>query len=315
MITVGPMALNQPQAADPMEPFFLGTQSGGGYWTDISRLSSHDHSGGLMGAAVAVNIPDGSITAADLDPSVLAPYALVDGSKPFTGQVTMQADAIIRDALSFGQQGTALAPDVTLTRTAAGVLGLTGALSSATGTLGRLAIGATGTVTVTPDAGANGVVVQNGTTTTWLNPANTAGYDLAYRDDAPGGGGRISLRYNGTQRAYVGTTGTLTVTPESGVTALSAGGAGYYPVTIGQGSGTNPRITGTVGSLELAGASNFVLIGPGDSTNNVGSPTHRVATYYGVTGTIQTSSQDMKEGITPLDPAAAMAAAPWGPCR
>ena len=106
MITVGTMQLHQPEAPDPMEPFFVG----GEYHTDMSRIASHDHSGGLLGAPVAVTIPDGSITAADLDPSVLAPYALTDGSKPFTGQVTMQADAVIRDALLFGQQGSGPPP-------------------------------------------------------------------------------------------------------------------------------------------------------------------------------------------------------------
>ena len=71
-----------------------------------------------MGNPVAVVIPDGSITAADLDPAVLAPYARLDGSTPFTGAVVLQADAVVRDTLYFGEQGSAVAPDVTLQRTA-----------------------------------------------------------------------------------------------------------------------------------------------------------------------------------------------------
>ena len=100
MITVGPMQLHHPRPPDGVDPFFVG-----GDTTDMSRISSHDHSGGLLGAPVAVTIPDGSITAADLDPSVLAPYALTDGSKPFTGQVTMQADPWCGTPSSSGSRG------------------------------------------------------------------------------------------------------------------------------------------------------------------------------------------------------------------
>ena len=66
-------------------------------------------------------IPDGSITTAKLDPAVLLPYALVDGSKPFTGAVTMNADQLIRDTLRFGAKPAGVA-DATLARTAAGAL-------------------------------------------------------------------------------------------------------------------------------------------------------------------------------------------------
>jgi hypothetical protein len=128
MLKTGPMQLNQPQPADAMEPYFTGTQPDGGLWTDMSRLSAHDHSGGLLGTPVAVDIPDGSITAADLHPSTLAPYALTDGSKPFTGQVTMQADAIVRDTLYFGPQGSADAPDALLERAAPNTLRAAGSL-------------------------------------------------------------------------------------------------------------------------------------------------------------------------------------------
>jgi hypothetical protein len=123
-IKLGTMELLATEPTDVIEDYVNGLQPDGGEWTNWTRLSGHDHSGGLLGAPVAVNIPPGSITADQLDPSVLAPYALTDGSRPFTGQVTMQADAIIRDTLYFGEQGTTLAPDVTLARTAAGKLRL-----------------------------------------------------------------------------------------------------------------------------------------------------------------------------------------------
>jgi hypothetical protein len=409
MITVGPMALNQPQAADPMEPFFLGTQSGGGYWTDISRLSSHDHSGGLMGAAVAVSIPDGSITAADLDPSVLAPYALVDGSKPFTGQVTMQADAVVRDAVLFGQQGTALAPDVTLSRTGAGALrvdthlgvgvnpqsgwaaiaravqvGDRGAVWSGVGwnntvlsdntyndgtnhraivadaaskfaaaagnlyfdTAPSVAAGAIQTfsnrmmldqagnlgVGVNPAAWSSswratqigGATALWGHTTVpasfWTNNTYDDGSTRALVGSVPSlrlwlhdndGSLRIqtapSVAAGATQifttRAQIAPTGTLTLTPDAGQPALAAASAWLYMPT------TNPELR-AVGGKRLHLSAEGVVVGPPtDNAQNLGFSDAKWATVWSNTGTIQTSSQEFKEGITPLDPAACYQAA------
>jgi hypothetical protein len=283
VITVGPMALNQPQAADPMEPFFLGTQTGGGYWTDISRLSSHDHSGGLMGAPVAVTIPDGSITTADLDPSVLAPYAPTDGSKPFTGQVTMQADAVLRDALFFGQQGTALAPDVSLTRTGAAALrvdtnlGVGVAPAAWSSGFPALQVG-----------GGGGAWGNTGGAGLWLT-SNTF-YDGVSRKQliASQASVEVSLGSSGlsvltapgvaagaaqtqTTRAQIAQTGTLTLTPDAGQNALTANGH----VRVAVPAATAPldwTIAGTVrgavdanGSLTVTpnGATVAVLADPG----------------------------------------------------
>ena len=132
VVQLGQMQLPAPQDPDPSDDYFNGTIAGGGLWTALTRASDHDHTGGVSGKPISIaSIPDGSITTAKLDPSVLLPYALTDGSKPFTGTVSMNADAIVRDALFFGQQGSAGAADVSLTRTAAGTLLFAGGGSKA----------------------------------------------------------------------------------------------------------------------------------------------------------------------------------------
>jgi hypothetical protein len=339
MITVGPMALNQPQAADPMEPFFLGTQSGGGYWTDISRLSSHDHSGGLMGAAVAVNIPDGSITAADLDPSVLAPYALVDGSKPFTGQVTMQADAVVRDALYFGQQGTALAPDVTLSRTGAGALRVDTHLgvgvnpAAWAGTYRALQVGVGGSLYGTTNLDTVGLganMYSDGTTNRAIatGAAATLGVGSAgglefYTAPSVAAGAALAF----TRRAQIAPTGTLTLTPDAASGAIIANGlittqgnsgvgaAGFQCVDrTGGVAATSLYNDGGVWYLHqsgvgtILGGNNVTLNATADNRAALGASAQRWTVVYAVAGAINTSSRDLKEGITPLSPERAMQA-------
>jgi hypothetical protein len=126
---LGVMEVPAPVEGDSIRRYETGTLPDGGLWTALRRLSDHDHTGGLNGAPISVaSIPDGSITVDKLDPSVFLPYALTDGSKPFTGMVTMEADATVRDTLYFGEQGTALPPDVALARTAPGQLKNTGGM-------------------------------------------------------------------------------------------------------------------------------------------------------------------------------------------
>ena len=105
----GVMQVPAGEDGDSNRRYLNGTLPDGGLWTALRRSSDHDHTGALNGAPISVaSLPDGSITIDKLDPAVLLPYALVDGSKPFTGQVTMEADAIVRDTVYFGQQGSAL---------------------------------------------------------------------------------------------------------------------------------------------------------------------------------------------------------------
>ena len=109
-VALGVMQVPAGEDGDSNRRYLNGTLPDGGLWTALRRLSDHDHTGALNGAPISVaSLPDGSITIDKLDPAIFAPYALVDGSKPFTGQVTMEADATVRDALYFGQQGSALA--------------------------------------------------------------------------------------------------------------------------------------------------------------------------------------------------------------
>jgi hypothetical protein len=338
------MALNQPQAADPMEPFFLGTQTGGGYWTDISRLSSHDHSGGLMGAPVAVNIPDGSITAADLDPSVLAPYALTDGSKPFTGQVTMQADAVVRDAINFGPQGSAAPTDAAIGRAGPNDLrtgefgvGLLRALPLAVGTGAEVRIhdrasglGANygawyrdnavinlydsaknrliarwdggATLILNPDAGANALQALAGVEViadTGVGPAlvlrptddtNAAQFVLGQTNAAG-----TAWKWQFTKA------GTLWLTPD-------AGQAGVVVERIISPAAKHLTLAPSASAFLYADPPGNLFLPTRDNAIFFGNGTQRWAALYAVNGSIQTSSADLKRDITPLDPAAALAA-------
>lgn len=244
-VQLGVMQLPAPEDADRVRDYLNGTIVTGGLWTALTRSSNHDHTGGVNGTPLSIAaIPDGSITTAKLDPSVLLPYALVDGSKPFTGQVTMQADAIVRDALYFGQQGTALAPDVTLSRTAAGALrldnnlgvgvnpaawyptrvalqvGATGALWAATGTTEFVELSSNEYL----NASSQTVALVTGPSTKLT--LSGGGMSLA---NAP------SVTANATQtfttRASISPTGTLTLTPDDGQAALLSGSAGFVPAS------------------------------------------------------------------------------------
>lgn len=307
MILVGPMQLHQPQPLDPMEPFFTGTQTDGGYWLDASRLSAHNHSGGLNGNAVAAVIPPGSITAGQLDPAVLAPYALTDGSKPFSGQVTMQADAVIRDELLFGEQGTALAPDVHLRRTGVGALRLDTTLGVG------VAPAAWYPAFLVVQVGASGALLGDGSDYVALSRNNyqdAAGTNRALRTAT---GGKLYFDANGvvvqtapsvaagaaqtfTTRASIAPTGTLTLAPDAGAAAVVGPGGDHFRINAGAG----------LGILFTAGAG---IVGPAtDNAVNSGGASNRWASVYAVAGTINTSAAEAKTDITPLDPADALAA-------
>lgn len=293
MITVGTMQLHQPEAPDAMEPFFVG----GEYHTDVSRLSSHDHSGGLLGAPVAVTIPDGSITAADLDPSVLAPYALTDGSKPFTGEVTMQADAVVRDALRFGQQGTGLAPDVSLSRTDPGLLSLAGDWHAPSAEWGvrtgappgttRLRLSQAGTLSLTPDAGLPALSAAGALTSPGhLHLSSAAGFNIQVT--TPGGGYFYPTAddgvINGHPTARWQTTHTIAV--EAGASPLRLASASNVQVSAG-GTFVHPAV---------------------DNSHYLGHPSFRFYGAYITAGVTTGSSAEAKQDITPLAPEAALAA-------
>ena len=288
VVQLGQMQLPAPQDPDPSDDYFNGTIAGGGLWTALTRASDHDHTGGVNGKPISISsIPDGSITASKLDPSVLLPYALTDGSKPFTGTVSMNADAIVRDALFFGQQGSAGAADVSLTRTAAGVLRFDGGGSKAwlelrsptspgSVRIGQPVQGAAGgwlaanmdfdgTNWLRDDATKPAVQLTFGTT----DPANgaTAFSVLAVKPGAnPIGAFLTRLRMDNT--------GTFTVTPDSLGVGLDVVGTGSFQgnnITIGP-RGNNPGAGGraiyyddsgamhwTSGMLASAGARNFSI--------------------------------------------------------
>jgi hypothetical protein len=99
-----------------------------------------------------------------------------------------------------------------------------------------------------------------------------------------------------TQRFAVGPTGTVTLAPDVGAPAIENTGVG----------GLRLNSAGTPLYLQ----SNTVgVMCPTDNFNALGDSTHRWNAVYAVNGTIQTSSADMKQDITPLDPAACYQAA------
>jgi hypothetical protein len=312
-INAGPMQLEQPEPLDDLETYFTGTMPSGGYWTILSRLSSHDHSGGLLGNPVAVTIPDGSITTADLDPSVLAPYALTDGSKPFTGRVTMQTDAVIRDALLFGEQGTALAPDATIARTGVGALRVDTTLGVG---VAPAAWQATRSVV---QVGQMGALWADAAAPNTRLSSNTYFDGTAFRPLAGGVGASSVEQANGgltvgtapavgagaaqtfTTRLALAPAGTLSLTPDATSAALTT------PQLSLSNQGANALISAVPAaqSLLVHGTS---LAPDADNATSCGFAGLRWTTVYAVAGTINTSLADAKQDITPLDPAAAMTA-------
>jgi hypothetical protein len=315
-VNVGVMELPVTEDPDPVRTYLNGTHPSGGLWTALTRASNHDHSGGLSGVQLgATSIPDGSITTTKLDPSVLLPYALTDGSKPFTGQVSMNADAIVRDALYFGEQGSAGAADASIARTGAGALRVDNNLG----------------VGVTPAAWAAGyiglhigreaVLMGAGSAPTAKLMGNSYYDGTAFKALATGPATRLEVESGAfsvatapsvaagaaqtfTARASIAPTGTLTLTPDAATNSLVWGNG-----RLGPGNGAAPRVFSGAGQhLELYGESGSVTPN-GDGGNNMGAPSVRWGTVYAITGTISTSSQEYKEGITPLDPAACYQAA------
>jgi hypothetical protein len=304
-VALGTMQVPAPQDGDSIRRYETGTLPDGGLWTALTRVSNHDHTGGLNGKPISVSsIPDGSITTSKLDPSVLAPYALTDASKPFTGQVTMNADAIVRDHLYFGAKPAGVA-DATLQRTSAGALRVDTNLG----------------VGVNPAAwGTDPRAIQVGLTGSMVGSATVTRLDLADNTYHDGTNRRAIIAGAGTflrlagatlevdtmasvaagaiqtpvTRMLMGTTGTLTLTPDAGQAAI-AGAAGQ-----------NLLIT-TPGAVTFDPAS---IVGPNrDNAISCGyAGSGRWTVVYAVSGTINTSSREAKQDITPLDPAAALAA-------
>jgi hypothetical protein len=313
-VALGVMQLPVTEDADRVRDYLNGTIAGGGLWTALTRSSNHDHTGGNNGTPLSIAaIPDGSITVAKLDPSVLLPYALVDGSKPFTGQVTMQADAIVRDALFFGEQGTALPPDASITRTGAKTLRVdtnlgVGVAPAAWHTARRaLQVGAAGSLAANPtvsfteladnsylDAAAAQralvteaaarLVLQQGSMFVWTAPSVAAGAAQTF-----------------TQRLALAQNGTLTLTPDAGADALALPGNAVIS-TAGQ-----MQFDARNGGHIYVNPTSGYFMGLSDNTKYLGHPSVRWATLYTVAAPVVGSSLDLKENITPLDPAACVA--------
>ena len=322
VVQVGVMELPVTEDPDDIQTYMNGEHVTGGLWTALTRSSNHDHSGGLNGVQLgATSIPDGSITTAKLDPAVLLPYALVDGSKPFTGQVTMQADAIVRDTLYFGQQGSALPADATLSRTGPGALradthlgvGVTPAAWGAD--LNALQVGQAGAVvggevghrrllhqqhlprrarasTPSSPAPPREVALENGDVRRPQLPlVRRRGGPDPHRDDRP---------------ANSPATGTLTLTPDAGQAALHRRRPPGARWSAAAGTSTLRWPSGHACSSGARGTSSVRL--SADNTLRSGTPP-LVASSTPPPGTIHTSSRTVKEGITPLDPAACYQAA------
>ena len=312
VVQVGVMELPVTEDPDDIQTYMNGEHTSGGLWTALTRSSNHDHSGGLNGVQLgATSIPDGSITTAKLDPSVLLPYSLVDGSKPFTGQVTMEADAIVRDAVYFGQQGSASPADATLSRTGPGALRLSGAANSGleVRATGALAGAHVGQVVPGPRLDATANLAFDG------DELEPGGHRLRGRPPGAGGGHPAPDPYRRgganpatprlTNRLHLAPTGTLTLTPDTGVDGLTVNVGGSGPFTVSR-TGTDPLVyTGTAWLKHQGGG----VAPSGDNAMYHGFSSNRWIAVYAVNGTIQTSSREYKEGITPLDPAACYQAA------
>jgi hypothetical protein len=157
----------------------------------------------------------------------------------------------------------------------------------------RMTISPGGTTSLTTDAGGGevGLVINRPDGLTYLpnymafkrGGANKWWFGL-WNDDSYA----IYRADQGTAPLKIAPTGTLTLTPDAGQAALSS--APGQRLTLTSPGGT------VVGPLT-------------DNSMNLGFSDQRWATVWANTGTIQTSSAAVKEGITPLDPAACYQAA------
>lgn len=322
-VALGVMQLPVTQDADRVRDYLNGTIAGGGLWTALTRSSNHDHTGGVNGTPLSIAaIPDGSITTAKLDPAVLLPYALVDGSKPFTGQVALNGDAIVRNTLYFGAKPAGVA-DATLARTGAGALrvdtnlgvGVTPAAWGAT--LRALQTGGVGAVWSGSDVSGAGAAYLS--VNTYHDGTNFRGIGTS------GGASTLALQQGGlayanapavaagatqtfAQRLVVGATGTLTLSPDAGQDGLKVSVTGGGLVTLGPGLMAAP--SGRVASanyLELQSGAAYILPST-DNTNHLGGPSNRFIDMYAVVGSINTCHVSMKRDFALLDPAACVAA-------
>jgi hypothetical protein len=312
-VALGVMSVPAPVDGDSIRRYETGTLPDGGLWTALRRLSDHNHTGGVNGAPISVaSIPPGSITVDKLDPAVLLPYALVDGSKPFTGQVAMNSDAIIRDHLYFGAKPAGVA-DATLQRTGAGALRVDGTRAS----LAMWSTGSPSPARIGQIAGGERLDLTSNIWhdgTNWVRDATgspaamlTIGGGQITMNSAPAGANPVSL---GVERFKLAPTGTLTLSPDGGQAAirsatnnldLGAGGSGVGVVYL--------RPHQDMSSNWAVQANNAWGFGPTlDNQAYCGHPSTRWVLVAAVAGAINTSSRDAKEGITPLDPARAMQA-------
>jgi Domain of unknown function (DUF4082) len=222
-------------------------------------------------------------------------------------------------ALAFGPGGTT-APDATLSRTGAGALRVDTNLGVG------VAPGAWGSGHRALQVGFGGALWSNstGSPDTFLT-ANLYFDGSAFRTLSANPSGRLWLDSQGkltyanvataaagaavtpTERLNVGATGTLTLTPDGGTNPLTLlWGPNQLIVATGTANASNSRLY-TPYNLELNAAGGYV-IPPTDNSAWVGHPSWRWAGVYAANGTIQTSSREAKQDITPLDPALALEA-------
>lgn len=113
-----------------------------------------------------------------------------------------------------------------------------------------------------------------------------------------------------TTRAQIAPTGTLSLSPDASTAPLSmtwSPGSSLFQVSPGAVSANNTRLY-CYNNLEL-NPSTGAVIPTSDNAYFLGNTTNRWGQVWAVNGTIQTSSAEMKQDITPLDPAACYQAA------
>ena len=227
----------------------------------------------------------------------------------------MNADAIVRDTLFFGAKPAGVA-DASLKRTGAGALRAdthlgVGVSPAAWGS--RLPRRSSGqrTLGVRPHRGWGGwgaliIDTYNSGTAdiaTTVNGAINVAMDAGFRiSTAPPT--TVGAVRTFTQRLNLAPTGTLTLTPDAGQAALQWS-QGLF--SAGTAAGTNARFYSS-GNIELQAVGGYVHPNTADNIY-LGAPTFKWNTVFAATGTINTSSAAVKEGITPLDPAACYQAA------
>lgn len=230
------------------------------------------------------------------DPVVLTPYALTDGTRPFTGPVSFQSTVEVVGAAAFDSGvtidtilGVGIAPPPWVSDLGVVQAGIGALYGGKASNLAGIRVnsshdGVSNYALITGPA--VDMSLASGLFRVFTAPQVNAGQNQDF-----------------TERFSVSTLGGVTITQDATVPALTWGGGGQLTL-----NGANPmlRTTNAGTNLELDPTGGYIHP-PVDGFHNVGAPAKKFSTMYAANGMVQTSDPAMKQGAFPVKPDDALA--------